>query len=57
MDDFKECAECAKKPGTPPLCPSCLHNRELISRLKILEGKCNCPWQNFEDCRACTKRE
>jgi hypothetical protein len=32
--DFQECAECAAKPGSPPLCPSCLHNRELISKFK-----------------------
>lgn len=33
MDEFRECAACASKPGMPPLCPSCLHNREVISRL------------------------
>ena len=32
--EFKECATCAAKPGSPPLCPSCLHNRALISRLQ-----------------------
>lgn len=28
--DFAECAQCRAKPGTPALCPACLHNRELI---------------------------
>jgi len=28
---FKECPTCAAKPGTPVLCPSCLHNRQMIS--------------------------
>lgn len=31
--DFKECAACAAKPGSPTLCPSCLHNRTTIDRL------------------------
>lgn len=31
---FLECAACAAKPGSPSLCPSCLHNRDLISQLK-----------------------
>lgn len=31
---FKECAECEKKPGSPPLCASCLHNRAIISDLQ-----------------------
>jgi len=31
--EFIECASCAKKPGTPPLCASCLHNRRVISAL------------------------
>lgn len=33
MDEFKECPTCAAKPGMPRLCDSCLHNREIISRL------------------------
>lgn len=30
---FWECGPCAAKTGTPVLCKSCLHNRELIRRL------------------------
>ncbi len=30
--EFRECESCTKKPGTPPLCTSCLHNREIISK-------------------------
>lgn len=32
--EFKECTVCVNKPGTPILCPTCLHNREVISVLK-----------------------
>lgn len=32
-DDYRECEACASKPGSPPLCPGCLHNRTAISRL------------------------
>ena len=32
--DFYECPTCAARPGTPPLCPACLHNRSLITDLK-----------------------
>jgi hypothetical protein len=32
--DFVECEGCAGKPGSPYLCPSCLHNRNLIADLK-----------------------
>ena len=36
--EFKECSVCAKKPGSPVLCPSCLHNRHLIEEYqKILD--------------------
>ena len=31
--EFEECPECAAKPGSPTLCPSCLHNREIIEDL------------------------
>lgn len=31
---FKECAQCADKPGSPQLCESCLNNRAVIYRLK-----------------------
>ena len=30
--EFMECTTCAAKPGS--LCPSCLHNREVIGMLK-----------------------
>ena len=33
MDQFKECASCASKPGMPILCEACLSNRAAISRL------------------------
>lgn len=32
--DFYECEKCAAKPGSPALCESCLHNRNLIHRLQ-----------------------
>lgn len=32
--DFYECASCRVKPGSPTLCESCLHNREVIQRLR-----------------------
>lgn len=31
---FIECEPCGAKPGSPYLCASCLHNRDLIERLK-----------------------
>lgn len=31
--EFQECGICASKPGTPRLCPSCLHNRATIAAL------------------------
>ncbi len=33
-NSFKECETCTAKPGTPVLCESCLHNREVITRLQ-----------------------
>lgn len=30
-----ECASCAAKPGSPVLCPACLHNRGLIADLSV----------------------
>ena len=33
MDVFKECAACAALPGSPLLCDSCSHNREVIDKL------------------------
>jgi hypothetical protein len=33
-DGFVECSECSAKPGSPTLCPSCHHNRELIHQLR-----------------------
>ena len=32
--DFAECASCAAKPGSPILCPACLHNRATINQLR-----------------------
>lgn len=32
MWDFVECATCAAKPGSPDLCASCFHNRDVINR-------------------------
>lgn len=32
--DFMECAACAAKPGSPPLCASCLHNRARLEELR-----------------------
>ena len=29
--EFRECDNCAKKPGSPVLCGSCIHNRGMIS--------------------------
>jgi len=34
--EFRECPECAAKSGQPALCASCLHNRDVIERLKAL---------------------
>jgi len=34
--EFKECAGCSAKPGSPTLCESCLHNRKIIERLNNL---------------------
>lgn len=31
--EFKECDGCSAKPGSPTLCKSCLHNRQVISDL------------------------
>jgi len=30
---FAECAACVAKPGSPLLCPACLHNRATINEL------------------------
>lgn len=34
--EFEECPECSKKPGTPTLCRSCIHNRDTIQTLQDL---------------------
>ena len=34
LGEFVECETCAAKPGSPPLCPSCLKNRETIGVLR-----------------------
>ncbi len=31
--EFMECDTCRAKPGSPRLCSSCLHNREIISSM------------------------
>jgi hypothetical protein len=31
--EFRECPDCAAKPGLPVLCPSCCHNRAVITKL------------------------
>ena len=36
MTEFKECASCRAKPGSPTLCESCLHNRTTINVLNDL---------------------
>ena len=34
MIEFQECAECMGKPQSP-LCPACVHNRNVISCLHV----------------------
>lgn len=34
MNNFKECATCAEKPGSPELCNSCYSNRTTIASLE-----------------------
>lgn len=34
--EFKECADCSAKPGSPTLCASCLQNRSAVSELTQL---------------------
>ena len=34
VPEFAECAICAAKPGSPTLCPACLHNRATINELR-----------------------
>ena len=36
MIDSMECSICAAKPGSPTLCRSCLHNRDMITKLRNL---------------------
>lgn len=38
---FKECSTCSSKTGSPPLCPSCLHNRHVIEKLQTEIDKLN----------------
>ncbi len=33
-ETFMECKECAAKSGSPILCESCLHNRDLVCDLQ-----------------------
>jgi len=44
---FRECDTCAAKPGSPPLCSGCLHNREVISRLRLLATTQNTALKNL----------
>jgi len=39
--EFMECEDCRSKSGTPTLCESCIHNRDIIEHLKdeILKGR------------------
>jgi hypothetical protein len=34
--DFMECDTCRAKPGSPPLCIGCLHNRSMMNNLALL---------------------
>lgn len=36
---FKECATCAAKPGSPTLCAGCLHNRTTIDRYNARQSQ------------------
>ena len=36
--EFMECDTCRAKPGTPPLCRGCLHNRKIIKSLNKPAG-------------------
>jgi hypothetical protein len=36
--DFRRCPRCTAQPGDPGLCPSCIHNREVIYRLQQATG-------------------
>ncbi len=38
-NEIMECDPCRKKPGSPILCTSCLHNRELVIELKRKNNK------------------
>jgi len=38
---FMECGDCAKKPGTPELCPQCLAVRGLVTTVNTLIRKNN----------------
>jgi len=37
MSDFRECKECAPKPGAPALCSPCFENRRTIGDLQVTE--------------------
>jgi len=48
MMQFVECATCAAKPGSPPLCGSCYHNRTVIDRLdSIVENYHKHPFRTW----------
>ena len=49
---YRECAGCAGKPGSPTLCPACLHNRDTIARL-VAELEVRKPIPLYLTCPKC----
>lgn len=45
MSKFMECDTCRAKPGSPPLCVGCLHNRTVIEESENLLSRIA---ENFE---------
>lgn len=56
MAEYRECATCAAKPGSPTLCPTCLHNRNLVmdlnEKLTVAELNLENVSRRWEDLRA-----
>lgn len=44
---FKECATCAAKTGSPTLCQACLYNRALVNSLQGEIRRLRKAWENF----------
>lgn len=44
--EFAECSHCSSLPGSPPLCPSCYHNREVIQKIRQATLKEAAAWLN-----------